>query len=271
MFQAFVIVLREGFEAFLIVSIIVSYMRKMGHNWLLPAVYWGLVTSVIASGVGGFWMSKGINEPFWEGTLGLVAAVMVTTLVIQMWRQGRFVKQNMESRLGRITLQHSKRLVFLGVFLFTVFMITREGMETALMLIQVPQGKVIAGVLLGLLATAGFSVLWVRFSSLINVKLFFQVTGIFLLLFVSQILIYSFHEFAEAGMLPNSEAFHLATEPLSPTGIYGKWFSFITVSVCAAWLLGAWAAKKLRPAAHFSSEDTMEKVTEEGSLTHAER
>ena len=271
MFQAFVIVLREGFEAFLIVSIIVSYLRKIGHNWLLPAAYWGIAASVVASAVGGFWMSKGVNEPFWEGTLGLVAAVMVTTLVIQMWKQGRFVKQNMENRLRTIASQHSQRLVFMGVFLFTVFMITREGMETALMLIQVPQGKVIAGVLLGLLATTGFSCLWVRFSSLINVKLFFQVTGIFLLLFVAQILIYSFHEFAEAGLLPNSEVFHLATEPFSPTGIYGKWFSVVTVSVCAAWLLGAWAVKKLAPNPSFSSENDLGRVAEEESPAHAGR
>ena len=237
MFQAFVIMLREGFEAFLIVSIIISYLKKINQDPLIPAVYWGIGVSLATSFVFGFLMTFGANQPLWEGVLGLVAAVMVTTLVIQMWKQGRYIKQNMEKKLSDIALKKSNRHMSLGVFLFTVFMITREGMETALMLIQVPQGRVIGGVLAGLLATAAFCYAWIRFSSLINVKLFFQVTGIFLLLFVAQILIYSFHEFSEAGLLPNSEALHIATEPFSPTGIYGRWFSVVTVAVCAAWLV----------------------------------
>lgn len=240
MLQAFVIVLREGFEAFLIVSIIVSYVRKIRQDWLLPSVYWGIGVSFLASVSLGFVMARGVNEPLWEGVLGVVAAVMVTTLVVQMWFQGRNVKQNMEKRLDEIAARPSRRFEQTGVFLFTVFMITREGMETALMLIQVPQTQVFTGVAAGLAATAAFCLAWVRFSALINVKLFFQVTGIFLLLFVLQILIYSFHEFSEAGLLPNSEAFHTATEPFSPVGIYGKWFPVIMVGVCALWLLAAW-------------------------------
>ncbi|MBI3251991.1 MAG: FTR1 family protein [Candidatus Omnitrophica bacterium] len=237
MFQAFVIVLREGFEAFLIVSIIISYLKRAGEAWLLYAVYWGIALSLAASGFFGWVMSHGVNEPLWEGILGLVAAVMVTTLVIQMWFQGRNLKKNMEEKLGaNIASRASRRMAGFGVFLFTLFMITREGMETALMLIQVPQGRVIAGVLAGLAAVAVFCWVWVRFSRFINVRLFFQVTGIFLLLFVAQILIYSFHEFSEAGLLPNNEYWHLMTEPVSPDGIYGKWFPAAAVSVSALWL-----------------------------------
>ena len=250
MSQAFVIVLREGFEAFLIVSIIVSYLRKVRHEWALPAAYWGIAVSVFTSTVLGFVLSRGVNEPLWEGILGVVAAVMVTTLTIQMWLHGRTIKRDMEKRLEHISFGHSKRFICLGVFLFTTFMITREGMETALMLIQVPQGRVIAGASLGLLAMFCFSWLWVHCSSRINVGLFFQVTGVFLLFFVAQILIYSFHEFAEAGVLPNSEALHAATEPFSPQGIYGKWFSVVIVLISAAWLLGAWATGRRKGTHH---------------------
>ena len=242
MFQAFVIMLREGFEAFLIISIIFAYLKKINQNWLLPSVYWGIGVSLVASVGLGFVLARGVNEPLWEGVLGMVAAVMVTTLVVQMWKQGSQVKQNMEKKLSHISSTKSHH-VRLGVFIFTVFMIVREGMETALMLIQVPQSQVFTGVGLGLLATALFCILWVRFSYLINVKLFFQVTGIFLLLFVAQILIYSFHEFSESGVIPNSEAFHVATEPFSPDGIYGKWFPVAMVLICAGWLVYAWALK----------------------------
>lgn len=154
MSQAFIIVLREGFEAFLIVSVIVSYLKKTDQIWLLPAAYWGIAVSLLSSVVLGFVMSKGVNEPLWEGILGLVAAVMVTTLVVQMWRQGRYLKQNMEKRLEDMAFGGSKRLASLGIFFFTFLMITREGMEMALMLIQVPQTQVLVGASLGLLATA---------------------------------------------------------------------------------------------------------------------
>jgi len=87
---------------------------------------------------------------------------------------------------------------------------------------------------------------WAQFGHLINVKRFFQVTGIFLLLFMAQVAIYTLHEFAEAGLLPNSEALHTATEKFSADGLYGKWFSVVMVGACAAWLLGAWAVDRLK-------------------------
>jgi high-affinity iron transporter len=126
-------------------------------------------------------------------------------------------------------------------------MITREGMETALMLLQVHGSEMLSGALLGLFAAAVFAGCWARFAHLINVKRFFQVTGIFLLLFMIQIGIYSFHEFSEAGLLPNSEVLHAATEKFSPDGLYGKWFSLVMISVCALWLVGGWVVDRLRP------------------------
>ncbi len=87
---------------------------------------------------------------------------------------------------------------------------------------------------------------WGQFGHLINIKRFFQVTGIFLLLFMTQVAIFTFHEFAEAGVLPNSEALHAATEKFSPDGLYGKWFSVAMVGACAAWLIAAWMVDRIR-------------------------
>jgi high-affinity iron transporter len=128
----------------------------------------------------------------------------------------------------------------LGVFLFTFLMITREGMETALMLMQIKNPNMINGALLGLAGAIAFAWGWAKFGHLINIRRFFQVTGIFLLLFMVQVGIYSFHEFTETGLLPNSDFLHEATEKFSPDGLYGKWFSLIMISICALWLLGAW-------------------------------
>ncbi len=62
-----------------------------------------------------------------------------------------------------------------------------------------------------------------------------------------QVGIYSFHEFSEAGLLPNSEMLHEATEKLSPDGLYGKWFSVVMIAVCALWLAGAWLKDRMKP------------------------
>jgi high-affinity iron transporter len=181
--------------------------------------------------------------------LGAIAVVMVGTLVIHMWRTGPKIQQRMRERLSAVSTKSSRLAAVLGVFLFTFLMITREGMETALMLMQVKHSNVINGALLGLLAAIAFAWGWARFGHLINVKRFFQVTGIFLLLFMVQVGIYSFHEFAEAGLLPNSDFLHEATEKFSPDGLYGKWFSAIMIGICALWLLVAWL-KDRRASSH---------------------
>lgn len=269
MLNSFIIVFREGFESILLVAVILSYLRTSGQKWLTSAVYIALALGLSASAALGYLLRNGVddvvlerffgsaigssisqflgNEALREAVLGLAAMVMVGSLVIYMWRTGPKVQQRMRSRLGAVSSRSSRIAAVAGVFLFTFLMITREGMETALMLLQVHGPEMLGGALLGLLAAAGFAWSWARFAHLINVKRFFQVTGIFLLLFMLQVGIYSFHEFSEAGLLPNSEALHAATEKFSPDGLYGKWFSVVMISVCAFWLLGGWLKDRLKP------------------------
>ena len=262
MLNSFIIVMREGFESFLLVAVILAYLRKSGQKWLTTPVYVAIVLALAASAglayllnagvndevvqsmfgatVGGYISQFFNNEALREAVLGAIAVVMVGTLVIHMWRSGPKIQQHMRERLSAVSSKSSRVAAVLGVFLFTFLMITREGMETALMLMQVKTSNVINGALLGLLAAIAFAWGWARFGHLINVKRFFQVTGIFLLLFMIQVGIYSFLEFAEAGLLPNSDFLHEATEKFSPDGLYGKWFSAIMIAICALWLFGAW-------------------------------
>lgn len=261
MFSSFIIVLREGFESFLLVAVILSYLRKAELKWLSSAVYAGIVLALSASVGLGYVLRYGVeestlsrlfgetiglyinrfllNESLREGVLGLIAIVMVGTLVIHMWRTGPKLREKMQERLTAVSSRTSHLAALLGVFLFTFLMIVREGMETALMLLQVRDQRMVSGALLGLVAAGGLACLWGLLGHRVNVKRFFQVTGIFLLLFMVQVAIYSFHEFSEAGLLPNSEVLHAATEKFSPDGLYGKWFSLAMVSVCAVWLLGS--------------------------------
>jgi high-affinity iron transporter len=268
MLNSFIIVFREGFESILLVAVILTYLRKSGQKWLTSAVYAALVLGLSASVALGYALRNGVddstlervfgsamgssissflaNESLREGILGVVAMVMVGSLVIYMWRTGPKVQERMRTRLGALSSRSSRIAAFAGVFLFTFLMITREGMETALMLLQVHSTEMLTGALLGLFAAGGFALGWAKFGHLINVKRFFQVTGIFLLLFMLQVGIYSFHEFSEAGLLPNSEALHAATEKFSPDGLYGKWFSILMISVCALWLMAGWLKDRMK-------------------------
>lgn len=239
MIPALIIVFREGFEAFLSVAIIFAFLRKTGRDWLRPAVYAGIVASIIASFALGWWLMR-VNQSFWEGVLGLVAAVLVASFVVHVWRTAPKMKGDMERRLDVYSSPASRLMAVAGVFFFTALMVTREGMETALMLIQVRNSRFILGSLLGIAAAAAMSWAWAHYGHRIDVKRFFQVTGLFLLLFTIQILFYSIHEFSEAEVLGRwSEAIHNATEPYSPVGVYGKWISVVMVGLCAAWLVGA--------------------------------
>jgi high-affinity iron transporter len=250
MLQAFIIFLREGFESFLIVAIILAYLRKTGQKALAPAVYSAIATSIALSTGLGYVLSLGVNQSLWEGILGVIAVIVVGTLVIHMWRTGSLFKAKMEQHLDSASQSGSRWAALSGVFLFTVLMITREGMETALMLMQVRDKGYLTGIVLGLTAAAVMSWMWARFGHLINLKRFFQVTGIFLLLFMLQIVFYSLHEFSEAFLSSNDNAFqnvfHAATEPFSPTGQYGKWFSLVMIIGCALWLTFAWILDRYR-------------------------
>jgi high-affinity iron transporter len=275
MLNSFIIVLREGFESLLLVAVILSYLRKSGQRWLITPVYVAIACGLSASAALGYVLRTGVdeavlqnalgvtlggyvsyflnNEALREGTLGILAILMVCTLVIHMWRAGRKVRERMQQRLNEMSSRTSHITAIAGVFLFTFLMITREGMETALLLLQVKDQQMISGALLGLTAAFLLAWGWARFGHLINIKRFFQVTGVFLLLFMIQVGIYSFHEFSEAGLLPNSEMLHAATEKFSPDGLYGKWFSLLMVSVCAIWLLAGWLLDRWQPRANTPS------------------
>ncbi len=240
MLQSFVITLREGLEAFLIVAISLAYLRKTARAALVPAVHWGIAVSILVSIGAGMLLQRAANQALWEGILGIGAAILVTTLIVHMWRHARVMKREIEGRL-EVSAQKAGTAAFAGVFLFTVLMITREGMETALLmgalLFQVRSLEVISGAMGGTLAAVGMAWLWSRYGHRVNLARFFQVTAIFLLVFVVQLLIYGFHELTEANIFPYSEPLHWATEPYGPDGRYGQYFSYLMILLPGGWLV----------------------------------
>lgn len=240
MFTAFMITLREGIEAFLIVAITLAYLRKTGRAALSRAVHLGVIVSLITSYVASSIFARADNQPLWEGVLALSTAVLVGTFTVQVLRTAKHLRRDIEEHLERAAARQDT-WAFVGVFAFTVLMITREGMEAALLLsstfVQTQTRPFFFGALLGLLAAAGLALLWSRFGHRINLVRFLQVTAVFLLLFVVQLLVYGFHELTESGLLPIDNGYwHAISEPYGPEGLYGHWLTYGLILVPLMWL-----------------------------------
>jgi len=236
MLQAFVITLREGLEAFLIVAISLTYLRKSGRGELTTAVHTGIGTALVLSAVGGYLLYNASNQEFLEGPLAMIAAISVTWMIVHMWRAGRHMKGEIEGRLASSSVKAGAG-AFAGVFLFTVLMVTREGMETALLLMQLKETIYLAiGAALGLAGAAVLASLWSRYGHRVNLGLFFQVTAIFLFVFVVQLLITGVHEMSEQNLLPFSETIHSATESWGPDSAFGHALTYLMVILPAGWL-----------------------------------
>ena len=236
-FQAFVITLREGLEAFLIVAISLSYLRKSGRAPLAVAVHWGIAAALALSALGGYLLFHAANQEWLEGPLALIAAISVTWMTVQMWRSGRRMKGDIEGHLQPSHLRAGAG-PFVGVFLFTLLMVSREGMETALLLMQLKETLHLAvGALVGIFGAATIAWLWTRFGRRLNLALFFQVTAIFLFVFVVQLVIQSAHEMAEQNFLPYSAIIHERTEAWGPDSDFGHLLTYLLVVLPLGWLL----------------------------------
>jgi len=234
--QALVITLREGFEAFLIIAISLAYLKKSGRVALTRAVHVGVFNAVVISVVGGIVLKRASNQELLGGPLAMIAAASVTWMIVHMWRAGRKMKGDIEGRLQ--TSVRSGAPAFTGVMLFTVLMVGREGMETALLLMQLRESALVLtlGAVTGLAGAAAIAFLWSRYGHRINLGLFFQVTAIFLFVFVVQLVIQGMHEMSEQNYLPFSAIIHERTESWGPDSAFGHLLTYLLVILPGAWL-----------------------------------
>jgi len=247
MLQSFVITFREGLESFLIVAISLAFLRKSKRFDLVPAVHWGVGFALVLSVVAGVLLNKAANQSLWEAVLAIVAAVLVGTMTVHMFRTARFMKVKIETGLGE-SAQKKGAAAFAGIFAFTLLMVMREGMESALLInaliFQMRAWQLVVGCFGGLLAAGSMAWVWSRYGHHVNLPRFLQVTAIFLLVFVVQLLIYGFHELTEARVLPLDESWHTMTEPFGPDGRYGHLLSYLLILLPMAWLFFSWLKER---------------------------
>jgi len=219
MLEALIVTLREGIEVALVVGIIAAFLRREAGGRHLGAVWAAILAAIAASVLGGFLLRRlAISEEVLEGVLYLVAAVVVGSMLVWMWRHSRALSGQVKGTLARIVTRERAAAAGAGIFLFTFLMVFREGMETVLFLsaLSLTTGglETLLGVLGGLIAAFVFGVLFVRGSLRVDLGRFFKITGIALLIFVAQLLVNGYHELAEAGWLPANQTSMATIGPL---------------------------------------------------------
>jgi high-affinity iron transporter len=244
MLQAFVITLREGVEAALIVGITLAYLSKIGRNDLRKTVYAALAAAFVGSiGVAVILSRTHWNEDVFEGWVMLVAAFFVVTMIVFMMRTGRRLKGEIEGKVGLLAGKDA----WFGLFAFIFLMVLREGAETVLMLAAVSLNSTellsFLGTLLGVGAAIAFGVMFVKGSVRINLQKFFRVTTAILFLVAAQLLISGLHELSETGFIPSSKREMAIIGPI----VSNDWFFFVTILALAA-LMVLFDAKRREPA-----------------------
>ncbi|TPW08985.1 MAG: iron permease FTR1 [bacterium] len=217
---------------------------QTGRKRLLPAAWSGIATALVASAAGTWLLSRFGESSLQEGVVCLVAAALTGTMVVWMWKTGKNFRGDIENRLEEASQVHDQKpsaLAAVGVFTTAFLLIAREGAEAGLLIVSLVrttnQQSALIGALLGLALSAGIGVLWIRNSRRMNLKAFFQVTGVFLLVFVAQLLLSGVHELSEAGVIPYAEQIHVATEPWVEQGVVARWITLVMVLIPGGWLL----------------------------------
>jgi high-affinity iron transporter len=200
--------LREGLEAALVIGIVLGALRKFNHAHLSPIVWTGAAAAGAASVATALVLNllgtslTGPPEMIFEGTTLFLAAAVLTWMIFWMSRQSRNIKGELETGVRRATSQSGKSALFFLAFISVL----REGVELALFLtasaLATSQHQTVLGALLGL---AGAAVLgWALFATTLhlNLKRFFQITGVLLILFAAGLVASGMHEFIEIGWIP---------------------------------------------------------------------
>jgi high-affinity iron transporter len=230
---SFVIALREGIEAALIVSIILAYLKQLGATDRSRLVWWGTGFAVLLSAAVGTVIFvagaefEGEAEQVFEGLVTLAAVGVLTWMIFWMRRQGARIKSELQEKVDTALVAGGFALAGLAFFA-----VLREGIETALFLFAAAKGTAVEGTavaasaqligaVLGLALAVVLGVLLYRGGIRMNLRSFFRVTGFILIVVAAGLFAYSLHELQEAGWLPflETDAFDLSSSLPDDAGV----------------------------------------------------
>lgn len=206
MLSEFIITFREMLEVSLIVGIILSYLTKTKETKYNPVVYVGLVAGIVASIIGAILFNvfaggfEGAAEQIFEGITMLLGAVLLTTMILWMMKQGK-IAEKLEAQVAA----HLSTAQRFDLFLLVFLAVLREGIETVIFLnaAAIASGEnSLTGAILGIVAAVILGYLIFVAAVRVPLKKYFAVTSVLLLLFAAGLVAHGVHEFEEAGVIP---------------------------------------------------------------------
>jgi high-affinity iron transporter len=211
MVPAFLLMLREGLEASLIVGILAAYLVRIGRRDALPRVWAGVGAAIGLCVAVGLVLVATIGElpeiiqATAEGVAGLVAVAVLTWMLFWMRRQGRALKGELEHEVD-VALTTGSTAALVGLAFIAV---VREGIETVLFLVAVISSAganlgTAVGALVGLAIAVSIGAAIFLGGVRVNLRRFFTVTGTVLIFVAAGLVAFSVHEFGESGLIPNA-------------------------------------------------------------------
>jgi high-affinity iron transporter len=235
--SAFLIALREGVEASLVVGIILVYLSRTGRSHLARFVWFGVAAAAALSlAVAITLQIWQINEDGFEGLLMLVAAFFVITMIVWMNRVARHLKNEIESKVEAYAARAGDAAGW-GLFLFVFLMVVREGAELALILRAVEMSsaglQTWIGTAVGIAAAVAVGLFFFKGTLRVPLGRFFAVTSVILMLVAFQLALTGLHELSEAQWLPSSRTEMAIIGPV----VRNELFFFVLIFGMAALLV----------------------------------
>jgi high-affinity iron transporter len=247
--SAFLIALREGVEASLVVGIILVYLSRTGRSHLSRFVWFGVAAAAALSlAVGIALQNWHISEDGFEGLLMLVASFFVVTMIVWMKRVARHLKNEIETKVEAYAARAGSAAGW-GIFLFVFLMVVREGAELALILRAVELSsaglQTWIGTAVGIAAAVAVGLFFFKGTLRVPLRRFFAVTSVILMLVAFQLALTGLHELSEAQWLPSSKTEMALIGPV----VRNELFFFVLIFGAAALLV----LREWQSAAHSKS------------------
>ena len=209
MLSAFLIALREGVEAALVVGIILVYLSRTGRARLSRFVWYGVAAATALSlGVAIALERWQISEDGFEGLMLLVASAFVITMIVWMNRVARHLKKEIEQKVEAYAARAGNAAGW-GIFLFVFLMVVREGAELALILRAVEMSseglQTWIGTIAGIGAAVAVGLFFFKGTLRVPLHRFFAVTSVILMLVAFQLALTGVHELSEAQWISSSK------------------------------------------------------------------
>jgi high-affinity iron transporter len=261
--SAFLIALREGVEASLVVGIILVYLSRTGRSHLARFAWYGVgAATALSLGVAMALERWRISEDGFEGLLLLVAAVFVITMIVWMNRVARHLKKEIEQKVEQYAVRAGSAAGW-GIFLFVFLMVVREGAELALILRAVELSteglQTWMGTLAGIAAAVAVGVFFFKGTLRVPLHRFFAATSVILMLVAFQLALTGLHELSEAQWLPSSKTEMAVIGPI----VRNELFFFVFIFGAAALLiLREWQSASHAKSAQQTPNDAEKRLLE---------